>query len=421
MSEPDEGVLIYLNVRRTPLEQRAEILAAHRQGYGVVLIADHPPTDLPAHVVRAVHQLDTFDDAALDAAIEAITAEHTVAGIVTWSDPAVVSLSRIAAERGLPAPSVAAAEVARNKYLMRQSLAHRPDLIPRFARVTTWEEVAEAAPAIGCPLVLKPVSGNGSKGIYTVRDEQQLRPAFEELSAYVRPERDRVFTGHAGEIMIEQFLEGTEHSVEGWVHRGEVFIAGVTDKVTTPDFHLETGHIFPSALPADRLASVHELTRAVVDAFGMDDCAFHLECMVAPEGGAKLVECAARGGGDFITSHLVGLATGTPFCENTVRVATGRPPVLGDQPVLYAGLAKVLADQAGTLRSIDGLEDALQVAGVEHITVDRAPGQTVGVPPADFVSGHILSVMATGDSYDAVRDALDAATKAISTRISHAG
>jgi biotin carboxylase len=422
MSESANGdVIVFLNLRRTPLEQRATLTAAHRLGYGVALIADSPPADLPQEIVRVVHKVDTFDDAAVDAAVKAIAADHTIAGIVTWSDPGVESVSRIAAERGLPAPSPAAAEVARNKYLMRRSLADRPDLIPAFAQVVTWDETVTAAARIGYPLLLKPVSGNGSKGIYTVRDDDELRSAFDQLSRYVRPDVDRVFTGHSGEIIIEEFLVGTEHSVEGWVHRGAVFIAGVTDKITTPDYHLETGHLFPSALAPDRLESVHDLTRAVVSAFGIDDCAFHLECMVHPEGGVKLVECAARGGGDFITSHLVGLATGEPFCENTIRVATGQEPVLGTQPALHAGLTRILGTKEGTLQAIDGLGEALTVAGVEHIAIERTPGNAVRVPPADFVSSGILSVIATGDSHAAVEASLEAAEKAITIRVSDAG
>ncbi|ANP57079.1 dehydrogenase [Streptomyces griseochromogenes] len=410
-------MIVFLNVRRTPLEQRAAFFAAHRLGHEVVLIADKAPADLPERLVREVHQLDTFDAAALDATMADIAARNTVAGVVTWSDPGVEAVSRLAARHGLRAPSPAAATVARDKFRMRESLKDRPDLIPRYARVRTWDEAAKAAAEIGYPLILKPVTGNGSKGIYTVHGEDGLRPAFEELHRYVQPSVDRLFTGHDGEILVEEFLTGTEHSVEGWVQGGEVYFAGVTDKTTTPDFHLETGHVFPSALPAEALESVHALTRAVVAAFGIDDCAFHLECMVGPDGRARLVECAARGGGDFITSHLTGLATGVPFCENTLRVATGRAPLPAEGPARYAGLIRVMADRAGILEGIDGLGDALRVAGVEHIAVEREPGQKVAVPPADFVSSAVLAVIATGDSYDAVRASLAAAQQAITIRI----
>lgn len=420
MSEPQQ-VLVYVNLRRTPLEQRAALYAAHRLGYGVALIADAPPAGLPDQIVRTVHRVDTYDDAAVDAAVAAIAAEFAVVGVVTWSDPAVETVSRIARNLGLPAASAQTARIARDKFLMRQALtAVRPDLSPRFARVTTWEETTKAAADLGYPLVLKPATGNGSKGIYQVHGEDELRPAFEQLAAYVQPDVDRVFTGHAGEIVIEQFLAGTEHSIEGWVQGGRVHIAGITDKTTTEPYRLEVGHAFPTSLPEAAVAAVHELTHAVVEGFGMDDCAFHLEAMVGPDGTARMVECAARVGGDFITSHLVGLATGVSFCENTVRVATGRPPRAAEGTPLHSGLRKLLAPADGVIAGIEGVEDALRVPGVEHIAVERTVGAKVQLPPADYMTGTIGVIIATGDSAAAVQAALDAAEAAITIRISDA-
>ncbi|MEU6374353.1 ATP-grasp domain-containing protein [Streptomyces sp. NPDC046909] len=420
MSEPQQ-VLVYINLRRTPLEQRSALYAAHRLGYGVALIADAPPAGLPADIVRTVHQVDTYDAAAVDAAVAAITAEFDVVGVVTWSDPAVETVSRVALGLGLPAASPETARIARDKFLMRQALSSvRPDLSPRFARVITWDETAKAAADLGYPLVLKPATGNGSKGIYQVHGEDELRPAFEQLTAYVRPDVDRVFTGHAGEIVIEQFLAGTEHSIEGWVQGGQVHIAGITDKTTTEPYRLEVGHAFPTSLPADAVAAVHELTHAVAEAFGMDDCTFHLEAMVGPDGKARMVECAARVGGDFITSHLVGLATGVSFCENTVRVATGQPPRAAEGPSLHSGLRKLLAPADGVLTGIEGVADALRVAGVEHIAVERAVGAKVQLPPADYMTGTIGVILATGDSAAAVQASLDAAEAAITIRVSDA-
>ncbi len=131
MADP---VVLYLNLRRTHLEHGAALEAAHRQGYGVVLIADSVPPGLPRGIVRAVHQVDTYDAAAVDAAVTEICAEHELAGVMTWSDRDVESVSRIAARSGLPAPSPEAARIARNKYLMREALAAPPTRFPATPR-----------------------------------------------------------------------------------------------------------------------------------------------------------------------------------------------------------------------------------------------------------------------------------------------
>ena len=401
----DVPVVISVNLRRNPLEHRAAIEAVHRQGHEVVLIADSVPKNLPSTVVAA-HQVDLSDERAVDE----ICAMYEVAGVVTWSDNGVETASRIAARLGLPGVPVEAARKARNKFLMRSALVDRPDLIPQFASVLTWEDAEEAAKKIGFPAVLKPVAGSGSKGIFLLDDESGLRPAFDELTR---------ITGSFAEpaLVFEEMMTGTEHSVEGVVHRGQVHIAGVTDKRTTEPFRLELAHVHPSALPAETLAEIDALTRAVVTMLGFDDCAFHLECMCGPDS-VKLVEVAARPGGDFIASHLVGLASGVPLYDNVVRVATGQAPITATAPPMHAGIHKIIADEPGTLVRIDGLDRAVAVPGVQHAVVDRAPGAAIKLPPQHFSSSVVGALIATGTSATAVSETLEAAVAEVEVVLS---
>lgn len=306
---------------------------------------------------------------------------------------------------------------------MRQTLADAGEhaTIPAFARVTTWAEAEKAAKSVGFPAVLKPTSASGSKGIWLLDSVDRLRESFDDLMRYTTPEADPVFRGNVNELIFEQRLVGTEHSVEGFVHRGNVYIAGVTDKVTTEPWRLEVGHTFPSELPAHLLGKVHELTATVVRTLGLDNCPIHLECMVDAETGtAKLVEVAARPGGDFITSHLVTLATGTSFHRNVVRVATGLAPLPADAQPLTAGVHKVMAEQAGVLESVDGFDVAAGRPGVQHVVQEAKTGASVTVPPVGY-NPVVGAVIATGGSPDVVRARLHGAAGSVHARIRAAG
>lgn len=415
-----ESVVVYLNLRRTALEHGAALEAAHRQGYGVALIADNAPADLPAHIVRAVHRVDTYDLDAVNRAVDEIAENHTIAGVVTWSDRDVETVSLIAQRLGLSAPPVAAAKIARNKFLMREALSAHPETIPAYARVTTEAEALAAAAEIGYPAVLKPTSASGSKGIFVIHDEAQLRAAFAELIRYTRPDVDKVFTGNPNELIYEEFLTGTEHSVEGFVFEGETIIVGVTDKETSEPYCLEVGHVYPSSLPAQSLSAVETLTITVMKALGLDNCAFHLECMISPNGTAKLVEVAARVGGDFITSHLIELATETSFCENVIRVATGKRPIPHNDRRNYAGLRKLMAEEEGVLRAVDGIAQAEATPGVRHVVMERPIGADVRLPPKDYMSSTLGAALAVGNSAESVRATLREAVGTLAPRISGA-
>lgn len=404
-------IVAFLNMRRTPTEQTGPLQAALRSGAQVMLIADSVPEGLSQELVTTQRAVpSTFDTNRVLQVIEEELDGRQLAGVVTWSDAAVETVAAIGAAHGIPTVSPEAARICRDKGLMRQALAsRRPDMCPKFARVSSWEETLDASGTMAYPLVLKPVSGSGSKGIYRVEDEDSLRAAHQALKAFVDPRQDPIFTGHGGDLILEEFLAGTEHSVEGVVHDGVVSAFGVTDKRTNEPYRLETGHIFPSQLPAEVLASVGELVHETISSFGLDNTAFHLECIIGADGHARLVECAARGAGDFIMSDLVGLATGVPGCLNVLRVALGKEP-LPTSPHLVAGVRKIMASKPGTLSQIVGLDDALRVAGVEKVVLERPIGARVQLPPDDFSSSVIGAVIATAPTAAEAEAILDTAT-----------
>jgi biotin carboxylase len=412
------NVVVSIGLRKNPLEHRPALEAAHRLGCSTVLVASKPPAGLPEGLVAGVRTVDPHDPDAFDETVDAIADEHTPVAVVAWTDSGVEPAARAAARLGLPGVSPAAARLARNKYLMRTALTRSAShLMPRFARVRTWSEAMRAAEEVGFPAVLKPAAGSGSKGIYQLPDGARLREAFDELTRLTGPDGDGIFRHDPHDLVFEELVTGSEHSVEGFVLGGEVIIAGITDKTTTEPFRLELAHLHPSALPAPARAAIHDLTRETVTALGFDDCTFHLECMYDPASGPRLIEVAARAGGDFIGSHLVSLSTGVSFHENVLRVAMGHRPELPDKRPLYAGIHKVMAARSGTLADIDGLDAALATPGVQHVAILRARGTAVRLPPASFSSSVIGAVIATGGTPASVRATSEAAARSITVAV----
>ncbi|MGL4174557.1 MAG: ATP-grasp domain-containing protein [Dermatophilaceae bacterium] len=395
------SALLFVNVRRTELERGAAFEAAHRLGQQVVLVADRVPGGLPSGVTAIEVDTATLSDERIDD----LGREHRLAGVLAWSDGDVRTVSRIAAHLGLPGPTVTAAHRAKDKALMRAAVAAvAPDLVPRFARVTAREDLTAALTTVGLPGVLKPATASGSRGIFLIHDAVALETAYDHLADF-------------GVLVYEELMPGTEHSVEGFVHAGALHIAGVTDKRTLDPFRIELTHVHPSVLPTEVLAGVHDATGRVVAALGLDDCTFHLECMVGAEGRVRLVEVGARGGGDFVASHLVTLATGRSFAENSIRVATGRPPLPAEGVPIGACVRKLVTGQSGNVAAYSGLDVAAQLRGVRHVVIERPVGGAVRQPPDDYKSCILGAVLTVGATPDEAEGNAQAATDAIRTQI----
>ena len=109
------------------------------------------------------------------------------------------------------------------------------------------------------------------------------------------------------------------------------------------------------------------------------------------EDGPKVIEMAARLGGDFITSKLVPLSTGIDFVEGTVATALGLP--FDFTPRLHRGSAIrfITAGRAGSLRTIDVPESVHEAEGVEEVEIYLSPGDSIETPhSSNDRIGHVV-------------------------------
>jgi biotin carboxylase len=399
--------VLYVNLRRIPREGFESLLAARRLGYDVVMIARSGMVpDWARPLVDDLILVDTFDRDASLAAARDLVARHPVHGVANWTEIDVELVAHIAQALDLPGISPEAARRCRNKFAMKQALAHLDGVLPRFARVTSLDELERAIATIGYPAVVKPTGGSGSKGIFELHGADDLEPAVHHLLRIAHPDFDAVFRQFPGELIVEEFLEGDEFSVEAFVQEGRVEIVGVTDKVTSPGFHLELRHVFPSGLDASALAAIGEGTRLVATTLGMDFCSVHLEAKIG-KGGFRFIEVAARPAGDYIATHVVPLASGVPYFENVVRVAVGLPLAIEPTLSFVAGVRFALADRPGIFQSVEGVETLLERPGYDHVFLEVPTGSEVKLPPEYFTSQRVAAVIGHHPDRERLLDLLD--------------
>src|SRR5206468_11215192 len=144
-----------------------------------------------------------------------------------------------------------------------------------------------------------------------------------QSARYVQPEIDPIFRWYPGEVIVEELIEGTEHSVEGLIDDGKLVAAAITDKWVEPAYHREILQLHPTALAGEQQERAIDAARRAAQAIGLGTGAFHLELKVRPDGEMRLLELNARTGGAYITSHLLPLARRFEFLQATLRLACG--------------------------------------------------------------------------------------------------
>lgn len=293
------------------------------------------------------------------------------------------------------------AQCATIKSKMRDRLKECGVPIPKYYAVTDYEAFSEAVDQLGGSCIVKPADNAGSRGVVLLEaagtkkrggiSMGNLNPgASREEQAY-RYSREN---SRNGTVMVEEFMRGPEVSVEAIVMEGKPYILAVTDKyITPPPYFVELAHCEPSRLDEKTQEYIRAVAEQAIRAIGIGNAPAHVEIKVT-EDGPKIVELAARLGGDFITSKLVPLSTGIDMVGASVELATGEQPDLTPKWQRGAAIHFIHAgeEQEGFISKITVPEALHEMEGVEEISLYRKPGDRVqGTHSSNDRLGHVIT------------------------------
>ncbi|MFJ4828784.1 ATP-grasp domain-containing protein [Streptomyces sp. NPDC088747] len=355
--------------------------------YDIVLLTDAEPSWEKPHIAdHAVADLN--DTTALLSAGRALAERHDLAGVVTWDEWNLIPTARVARALGLAANSVEVMRACRNKATARALFARHGVPSAASMRARTLREADLATRTLGFPAVIKPAAAAGSIGVIRVDRPEELPAAFEFAS--VGANRSREDTG----VLVEEYLDGPEVSVECVTHRGTTTAVAVTRKNLGPaPYFDETYHSLEAADPL--LAKVAPTAAAAIKALGITDGVQHVEMRLVG-GRPRLIEVNARLGGDMI-GHLVHLATGVDLARAAADTACGRTPDLTPTRHQAAAIRLVYPAYSGTLTARRLKE---HVGGVERVHFQRQAGDQLVLPQdgGNLYTARIGFLITTGPS-----------------------
>lgn len=320
--------------------------------------------------------LDIFDiPANLREARRLQQAGTRIVGILAAGIDAPETLASLAQELGLPGVDPAIARVVHNKAAFRKKLQELGFPVPRFASINTQEldHVVEIAKSVGYPLIIKNTDSSGSRGtrIFYEPDDVTLRSTAKEAIA----------VSHSGTALIESFWEGPEQTVETLFDaNGNFHPCFITDRHFDKScgYALETGLRHPSVLPPETQQQMFDIAKDVAQELGIRIGAAKYDFILTPEG-PRIIEMTVRLSGGFDCQYLVPAATGKNILRAAILTALGQPfpPELLQDQLGRTSLSRSLWPAPGRIISINNLEQARAIPGVEKIIMRANVGDLV--------------------------------------------
>ncbi|KOY59480.1 ATP-grasp domain-containing protein [Streptomyces sp. XY332] len=318
--------------------------------------------------------------------------------------------ARLAERYGLPGAGLGAAQILRDKALLRQVSAAAGIANPASVRVEGPAGVRDFLRGLGGPVVLKPANRQAAVGTRVIHHPAEVEQAWadclvQDEGVFV-PDRPMELS-----MLAEQYVEGPEFSVEMLVRDGRALFVNVTGKQLFPGPHpVEMAHTVPADIPEDLAETLGAQTARVVRAVGFRDGIVHCEWIVS-NGVPYLVECAGRLAGGGIVDTIQ-LAYPVQLMRSYYAVMKGEePPAELPRRAKGGAAVRFLATGAGRVTAVHGVEAARQVDGVFLVAVTAGPGDRFTGLRHSWDRAGI--VMATADSSTEALRRAEAAAAAV--------
>ena len=322
------------------------------------VIAQQPQSALaPSLAARiAAHwQVDDVTDAAaLERAVRALGAQYGAAyGAVVRCFGAYeqlqLPLAMVRERLGIPGLTSEAAHNFRDKARMKDALRSAGVPVARHRLIASREDALAFVGEVGFPIVLKPPAGAGAIATQRIHEVAALDAMLATYPATP-----------AHPMLAEEFLSGTEYSLETVSINGEAVWHSLTRYGPTPLHVVEQAWIqWTVLLPRDIDAPEFDDIRAVgaqaLRALGMGTGVSHCEWFRRPDGTLAISEIAARPPGANITT-MISRANDIDFVAAWVRLMIHGTFTTPDRR--YAvGTAYLRGQGTGQVRAVEGLDE----------------------------------------------------------------
>ncbi len=386
--------------------------AVSARGYNLIVFsANSDERVIPNYYKNIIHELIEVDTNNLTALKELIIKLHNndpISAIIPGFEIYVAHAARLADCIGVPALSIETADALRDKNKMRICLRKAGVESPNHLMIYSSKDIKALSPFITFPAVIKPVDQSGSVHVSKVDDLVSLENAYQKMCDDKWTEMAK---GVGSIALIEEYIDGPEFSVEGYVNNHLSHIVSVTEKITRGNpYFVEMGHIVSADISQSLHKKISLYIQRVINALQINLGVFHAEIRISHQG-PVLMEIAGRLAGDRICD-LIQLSSNTNLFQIMLDSYLGHAINFSSVNFKqYAGIRYFSANMLSRFSNVVGVDKIKCIQGFEEFKLLIQPGETV--PPLENFMGRAAYCIFTAPTYDALQSRLCDAERCI--------
>ncbi|MCF7915896.1 MAG: ATP-grasp domain-containing protein [Spirochaetaceae bacterium] len=377
---------------------------ARQQGWEVY-VADGNPDAPGAELANHFVPVDLTDIEGMVEAAGKIHKDEKLHGVFTAGTDFSYTVASVAKALQLPGIAPEVALNASHKDRMRKVFAAAGVPSPRFAKLSPGAEVDAALENLELPVVVKPVDNMGARGIRRVDTLEEYQTAVSQARRFSR----------TGVVIVEEYVEGQEFSIDALVLGDEVLCTGIADRhIYFPPYFIEMGHTIPSNSDENVLEAVKKVFTQAVHALEIRNGAAKGD--VKWDGRKAVIgEVAARLSGGYMSGWTYPYSSGVELTGNALQLAVGLQPQTLGPTRDWVSAERAFISIPGIVDSVENGDKARSIKWIEEMFIRVSPGDKVDFPTNNVEkSGNFIS--AASDRSAAV-DAAEEACRTVFVRL----
>ena len=372
--------------------QLPAIETARRNGWRTVCVDGNPDAPGRNAADRFIH-IDLKDAPAILDAARGLMHDERLDGVFTAATDFSSTVAYVAENLGLPGIPFQTALDASDKARMRARFHEEKVPAPRFFALheSAFGLVAEKIREndVRFPVVVKPSDNMGARGVKRVDATPDGAVPVASLGTACRTAAE---FSRSRTVVIEEFIEGREYSIDAIVENGRITVCGIADRhICFEPFFIEVGHTLPADLRAEEREELVTVFSAGVAALGIQNGAAKGDVFLGPDG-AVVGEIAARLSGGYMSGWTYPFASGVNVTEHAMRIALALPVGEIVESRAWFSAERAVISIPGTVARITGWDDARDVRHV-HAVFRRSDVNDVVTFPRNNVekSGNVIA------------------------------
>ncbi len=329
------------------------IQAALNLGFGTIVF-DMDENAPGAKIASLFIRQSIRDEDPLFARIMTLSKDYDLAGVMTYSANEHTLGTIAQTTERLRFPSYSSTSLANIADKARTKQCFKQAQVPSPKGIAT-SDVEDALSFFKSPSVVKPSKGaQGSQGVALVHNADELRVRFQNAQT----------TSSNATVIVEEFVDGIEYSVDGIVISGQPHILSLSRKSTLGGEH---GFVMSGFHTTEDKPEIETVACDAVHAIGLDHSLFSVDVLDTDEG-LCVIECGVML--DCKIDRLLALS-GIDIYTLFIQMITGKASPPQRLPAGYE-ISFLFAKTSGTL--------SIYTQDIEGLEWEQSNGAKVGPP-----------------------------------------